>query len=1145
MPDNSPTNEPAHRPLRQRGAAASIARLGLRVLAITTVVFAVVVAGAIAILLSGPTEIGFVRERVVETLRSSLGEGYIVTSGKAVIDVDPLLGGLVILIDDIVVEDSARSVVARVPSTRFVVNTIALLGLRLEINELELSGADFSLVRLEDGSVRLGNAFSTLVERAPDDLVAPVASMRPGLAGEAPGTARQPAESGGFPGLYAALQILDRGIEPPINAAIRAGFERLMLVDGTIEIWEPAFNRQRRFPNAELDISVDLETARVSVNFSTIGFGGRWAAELDRLPDADSSGRTVTAVFSQLTIADLVPGLSGDGAVTTDIPLYGRANIHFGADGAVDDASARLDLGAGVFAFNHGRESILLDEATLKLRWDIPNDTVIVDPSSFYFGDTRGSISGRIQTLGEGADRRHVFDLAAPNTTLAPRDSDQRPLIARQINIAGSVVPAERMLHIDELSIHTPEGWISLVASLGFGGRSPSLALAATTSPMSINTFKQMWVPLFAPGSRRWVLANVKEGQITSATLEAAVPGGVLWTGERPRLPEDMVRLNVELEDVTYKTFGEAPPMSKVNATVVLAGSTFGVDLTAGQIETPSGIVNLDAGAFAIPDLSQRPANGVIEFELSGSAQALGEIADSKPASVLSKRDVTPGDLSGEGDVKVSARIPLRAGLTIADVDWTIAINTKGLSSAAPIEGRLVSAANLAITVTPGEVGIYGHAKIDGVDADVSMALATDGKARDPGARLVRLILDDDARKKMGIGLENMLSGSITALVADGVDGGQRYELDLARARMTIPGIGWTKGIGVPAHLSFEIVPLEDGHAVRNLVFQGDGFGFRGAAELNSSYSLVSADIDHLSLREGDAIALKVARNASGFAITARGESLNLQGLISQVKERYEQSGGFPNLVLDARIDKLIGFNQEVISGAALRVISVGGETQKISFQGTMGSSGISLDYVVAPEGTSIFGTARDAGRLMRFTDLYTKISGGVVTLNGNGVGAGPLAGTFEVAKFDVVNEPAMQRIAFGNGAESGGATKAQFNPTRVTFDRLTVQFLRDKKSLVVDEAVLRGAEIGATFAGRYDVASTNIVITGTYLPAYGFNNLFSQIPILGLALGGGAQEGLIGITFKVEGPVAGPDIYFNPLSAVAPGIFRKIFEFQ
>ena len=96
-----------------------------------------------------------------------------------------------------------------------------------------------------------------------------------------------------------------------------------------------------------------------------------------------------------------------------------------------------------------------------------------------------------------------------------------------------------------------------------------------------------------------------------------------------------------------------------------------------------------------------------------------------------------------------------------------------------------------------------------------------------------------------------------------------------------------------------------------------------------------------------------------------------------------------------------------------------------------------------------------------------------------------------------------------------------------------------------MEDALLRSANVGATFTGRYDMPTAHLSLTGTYLPAYALNNLFGRIPVLGLALGGGAQGGLIGVTFKIEGPIAEPHVFINPLSAVAPGIFRKIFEFQ
>ena len=51
--------------------------------------------------------------------------------------------------------------------------------------------------------------------------------------------------------------------------------------------------------------------------------------------------------------------------------------------------------------------------------------------------------------------------------------------------------------------------------------------------------------------------------------------------------------------------------------------------------------------------------------------------------------------------------------------------------------------------------------------------------------------------------------------------------------------------------------------------------------------------------------------------------------------------------------------------------------------------------------------------------------------------------------------------------------------------------------------------------------------------------------PILGIFLGGGNNEGLIGVTYEVVGTPDKPSMRVNPISAMAPGLFRKIFEFN
>ena len=62
-------------------------------------------------------------------------------------------------------------------------------------------------------------------------------------------------------------------------------------------------------------------------------------------------------------------------------------------------------------------------------------------------------------------------------------------------------------------------------------------------------------------------------------------------------------------------------------------------------------------------------------------------------------------------------------------------------------------------------------------------------------------------------------------------------------------------------------------------------------------------------------------------------------------------------------------------------------------------------------------------------------------------------------------------------------------------------------------------------------------------MPLQGLNNAFCDIPIFGPILTGPKCEGLLGITFAIQGRVENPQVIVNPFSMVAPGIFREIFQ--
>ena len=113
-----------------------------------------------------------------------------------------------------------------------------------------------------------------------------------------------------------------------------------------------------------------------------------------------------------------------------------------------------------------------------------------------------------------------------------------------------------------------------------------------------------------------------------------------------------------------------------------------------------------------------------------------------------------------------------------------------------------------------------------------------------------------------------------------------------------------------------------------------------------------------------------------------------------------------------------------------------------------------------------------------------------------------------------------------------------------VSFSRLRAEFTRQNGQFTVREGVLKGPTIGGTIEGNIDAAN-QVRMSGTFVPLYGLNNMFGQIPVLGLFLGGGSNEGLFGVTYEVVGTLGQPVLRINPISAILPGVTRKIMEFQ
>jgi hypothetical protein len=239
---------------------------------------------------------------------------------------------------------------------------------------------------------------------------------------------------------------------------------------------------------------------------------------------------------------------------------------------------------------------------------------------------------------------------------------------------------------------------------------------------------------------------------------------------------------------------------------------------------------------------------------------------------------------------------------------------------------------------------------------------------------------------------------------------------------------------------------------------------------------------------------------------------------------------------VDVKIGTVAGHNGETLRGLDLSVSRRGGHIRTFNLNAKIGrDTPLIGDMRVRARDSHpvIYLETADAGALLRLIDMYPRMYGGQiwVAVDPPTQDAAPQVGTVFVRNFVVRNEPTLARVV--SNAPGANANAVEFSEARVDFTRFTGR-------MAVRDGVVRGPVVGATIEGQIDYAKNDVHLRGTFVPFYGLNNMFGQIPIVGLFLGGGSNEGLLGITYEAVGPPSSPRITVNPVTAITPGLLRK-----
>jgi hypothetical protein len=356
------------------------------------------------------------------------------------------------------------------------------------------------------------------------------------------------------------------------------------------------------------------------------------------------------------------------------------------------------------------------------------------------------------------------------------------------------------------------------------------------------------------------------------------------------------------------------------------------------------------------------------------------------------------------------------------------------------------------------------------------------------------------------------------------------------------------KAPGKAARATFTLVDKGQAKRLEDIVIDSQGVQVKGNIQFGDNGDLVAANFPVFTLSDGDRTSLRADRSPDGtLRVIMRGDVYDgrsfVKSMLATSTGDHKSKIQLDDLDVDAKIGAVAGFNGEALRGLELKMSKRGGNVKSLNVNAKIGrDTPLTADMRTRSDQRGgrqvIYMETGDAGALFRFTDMYPKMVGGQmwIALDPPTKDQAPQEGVVNIKDFAVRGEAALDRIASQgqNAPQSGGG---------VDFSRLRIEFTRAPGKVTFRDGVVRGATIGATMDGIIDYAKNDVHMRGTFVPLYGLNNAFGQIPIVGLFLGG-SNEGLLGVTYEVVGPPGAPILRVNPISAVAPGLLRKFFEF-
>ena len=807
-------------------------------------------------------------------------------------------------------------------------------------------------------------------------------------------------------------------------------------------------------------------------------------------------------------------------------PISGALRGRVLQDGSLGPLSATLQIGTGVVQPTDETQPIPFEAARSYFTYSPGTETIQFDELSVESKWVTGRAEGQATLVGvkEGRLEELVAQFALSELVANPAALYDEP-----VALDGANVDLRLRLDPFELTlgqVHISDRGQSLLmrGDLRADQKGWQLALDGEMDQIAPERLLELWPKTVGFKTRAWLEKNLLAGVLTNIDLALrAAPSS------KPN-----VHLNFDFSESDIRFVKTMPPIRQASGHASLLRNRFALVADAGFVQArQGGRIDITGTSFIVPDVTvKQGAPAVVRMRASSTVTAALSMLDSEPIHAMSKAKLPVTVADGSAVLEGTIALPLRKGLKPNEVEFSATGTVSSVRSSSLIPGRVLASDALTVTASNSQVEIAGPGRIGAVGFDGRWSLPIGTGKRESSTFTGTVELSERAIDEFNIDLPpGSVSGAGLATVRIGMAPGQPATLDL---RSTLQGIGlnlsavnWSKPPGGSG--AFQLSgTLGEQPDISRLVLDAPGLSVAGKISLLPTGGMDRAVFSRVVV--GDWMDAPVVLSGRGPGAPP---DVVLTGGEVDMRRATFGSGENPGTgALSIALDRL-----QITDSIALTDFRGDFRTAQGldgRFTGNL-NGGTEVTGQLVPQGgrTAMRISSDDAGGVFRSAGFMKQARDGDFSLTLVPVGdAGSFDGSLRITGTRIKDAPVMAELL---NAMSVVGLLEQLGGQGIHFSEVDAKFRMTPSQIIVTSSSAVGTSMGLSMDGVYAVDSNTLDMRGVITPVYLLNGIGSVVTRKG--------EGVFGFNYSLTGNATSPTVLVNPLSALAPGMFRDLLR--